>query len=281
MSGRVNEKQCNCLICHGSMKKIAKGEKWEYYKCMRCNWYMTKSKAGNDNSMIYEHYETFDNNVEDFDQFVIDAERILQHKFDLINRFPKSFLDVGTSEGVFVKAYNNLSNTNVGTGVEVSYSKITRARKRGLNIMHFCELKDRQFDFILLRHVIEHIENPVEYMKHIMGWLSPKGVLCIETPNNDSWLHKIKGRHINDITKEIYVRELYPPVHVCGFTPKSLKKIGGVCGLKTLHIETYDNRNLDFVYQKDIGSDRHIPSYARIFEKIKMGPNISAFFTID
>lgn len=227
MSKRVIKKECNCLICNNPMKTIARGVKWDYYKCSDCNWYMTKSKEEDGGSMDYEHYETFDNSIMDFDQLVVDAERILRHKFDLINRYPSTFLDIGTSEGVFVKAYNNLLNTDVGMGVEVSYSKIARGRERGLNIVHFDALEGRQFEFILLRHVIEHIENPKEYLRHIIRFLTVDGILCIETPNNDSWLQKIKGIHINDIAQGIYVRELYPPVHVCGFTPKSLKKLGG------------------------------------------------------
>lgn len=271
---------CDCLICNRPMKKIATGKEWEYYRCTACNWFNTKLISPDNSSMNYEHYETFDNNIDNFDTLVSDAERILQHKFDQINRFPKSFLDVGTSEGVFVKAYNNLSHTDNGVGVEVSLSKIDRAKKRGLNVVHFDELKNRQFDFILLRHVIEHISDPKSYLQTIMKWLSTNGILCVETPNNDSWLLKMKGRHINDIKEDVFVRELYPPVHVCGFTPGSMRKIGGVCGMNLMRLETYDHRNLDYVYKKDAAGNGRISIYSRIFEKLHMGPGIAAFFSV-
>lgn len=269
----------NCLFCGKPMKEIARNDKWSYLHCVKCNWFSTEQLKQEETPMNYDDYETFDHDSGDFDKLVRDAERILQHKFNLIGISPKSFLDIGTSEGVFVKAYNNLSKTNDGIGVEVSRPKIARARERGLHVMHFSELLDEQFDFIFLRHVIEHIENPKEYLSYISRWLSPKGVLCIETPNNDCWIHRVRGRHINDITREKYVRELYPPVHVCGFTPKSIKIIGGgVCGLRLFRLETYDNSNLDFVYSKDVSSNI-IPIYRRVFEKLRFGPNIVAFFS--
>lgn len=277
MFTKAEGEKSNCLICGKSMKIIAESDKWEYLKCVKCNWYTTKRVIQDEISMNYDDYETFDNCERDYSMLVNNAERILAHKFNLIGSFPKSFLDIGTSEGVFVKAYNNLLGTNDGIGIEVSRPKIARAKERGLNVMHFSELSDEQFDFILLRHVIEHIENPREYLGYISKWLSPKGVLCVETPNNDCWIHRVKGKHINDITREIYVRELYPPVHVCGFTPKSIKKLGEeICGLKVLRLVTYDNSNLDFVYSKDARSNT-IPIYRQFFEKLKIGPNIAVF----
>lgn len=218
---------CKCLICGKNMKEIASNGEYKYLKCTFCNWYSTAIIENNRGKFDYDEYETFDNKIEDFDELVKDAERILTYKFNLLGRIPSSFLDIGTSEGVFVKAYNNISGTENGCGIEVSKPKIERAKERGLRVVHFDDMDDHKYDFIMLRHVIEHIDDPLSYLKHISRWLSPNGVLCVETPNNDCWIHKIKGRHINDVNKGKYVRELYPPVHVCGFTPKSLRKIGG------------------------------------------------------
>lgn len=267
-----------CLICGKEMKEIASNGEYKYLKCTCCNWYSTEMiESNNKEKFDYDEYETFDNSIENFDELVQDAEGILRYKFNLLGRIPSSFLDIGTSEGVFVKAYNNISGTKNGCGIEVSKPKIERAKERGLNVVHFDDMDDKKYDFILLRHVIEHIEDPKSYLKHISKWLSPDGVLCVETPNNDCWIQKIKGRHINDVSRGKYVRELYPPVHVCGFTPKSLRKIGGGCGLIADLLVTYDNSNRHFVYSKD-ASTESVPIYRKVFEKIQIGPNIMCFF---
>lgn len=265
-----------CLICKKPMKKIASNGTYDYLKCKGCNWYSTIQVAEAKEGIDYDEYETFDNNIKEYDRFVKDAERILKHKFEMLGKVPGSFLDIGTSEGVFVNAYNNISGTTNGCGVEVSRPKIERAVRRGLNVVHFDEMGDGTYEFILMRHVIEHIENPLEYLRYISRWLATDGILCVETPHNDCWIHKLRGSHINDINRDKYVRELYPPVHVCGFTPRSLRKIGG-CGLRVVRLETYDNSNRDFVYTKDART-ANIPIYRRFFEQMKVGPNIMIFF---
>lgn len=267
-----------CLICRKPMKIIASNGTYNYLKCKGCNWYSTVQITDAKENVDYDEYETFDNDFKEYERLVRDAERILNYKFAILGKVPESFLDIGTSEGVFVNAYNNISGTTNGCGVEVSRPKIDRAKSKGLNVVHFDDMGgDSIFDFILMRHVIEHIKNPLDYLKFISKWLSPGGVLCVETPHNDCWIQKLKGIHINDVSRGKYVRELYPPVHVCGFTPRSLRRIGGACGLTLMWLETYDNSNINFVYTKDAGRI-DIPIYRRFFEKVKIAPNIMIFF---
>ena len=45
------------------------------------------------------------------------------------------------------------------------------------------------FDTIVLGHVLEHVENPVEILRKAGEWLAPDGVLCCAVPNARS-LHR-------------------------------------------------------------------------------------------
>jgi SAM-dependent methyltransferase len=42
---------------------------------------------------------------------------------------------------------------------------------------------DVSYDSIVMSHVLEHIENPVEVLKKIYQWLSPDGVFLVSVPN--------------------------------------------------------------------------------------------------
>ncbi len=46
---------------------------------------------------------------------------------------------------------------------------------------------DKQFDFVLMLNLIEHVENPLEILKKIAGMLSPQGRVLIKTPNYDTF----------------------------------------------------------------------------------------------
>jgi 2-polyprenyl-3-methyl-5-hydroxy-6-metoxy-1,4-benzoquinol methylase len=46
---------------------------------------------------------------------------------------------------------------------------------------------NQKFDTIVMNHVLEHIENPVDLLKRISEWLSETGVLIIGVPNAKSF----------------------------------------------------------------------------------------------
>lgn len=49
---------------------------------------------------------------------------------------------------------------------------------------------EEKFDTIIMSHVLEHIEHPVEVMEKIYNWLSPGGVFIVVVPNAKS-IHRI------------------------------------------------------------------------------------------
>lgn len=60
---------------------------------------------------------------------------------------------------------------------------------------------DCQYDNILLGHVLEHVINPVEILKKVKSWLSPKGKVLCSVPNANS-IHRqaaVKMGLLNDV----------------------------------------------------------------------------------
>ena len=59
------------------------------------------------------------------------------------------------------------------------------------HLSYFEEFKtDIKFDTIIMGHVLEHIEYPVEILKSVYEWLSDDGVLIVTVPNAKS-LHRL------------------------------------------------------------------------------------------
>ncbi len=51
--------------------------------------------------------------------------------------------------------------------------------------------KKNYFDYIVMDQVIEHIQNPVEFLKDVRRVLRPGGKLVMSTPNFSSWSCKV------------------------------------------------------------------------------------------
>lgn len=227
-----------CNICNQEMSVFAQGINWTYYLCHHCRWYSTSRNRGNILDVDYDEYKTFDANLEHFDSMVKDAEANLLHKFHITGT-PLTFLDIGCSEGIFVKSFQNITNRKA-CGIEVSMSKIQRAKELGLDVDLMVNTKGK-FDFILIRHVVEHVENPLEFIANIKdNFLANGGIICIETPNND---HLGARKRSNQIREDRFCRELYPPTHICGFTPKAFRQLVKKLDMKIVYMTTYDTND--------------------------------------
>jgi glycosyltransferase involved in cell wall biosynthesis/2-polyprenyl-3-methyl-5-hydroxy-6-metoxy-1,4-benzoquinol methylase len=102
-----------------------------------------------------------------------------------------SLLEIGCGQGEFL-----VEAQRVGydvTGVEISVSAARKAHtllgggKVICGEIDSVALSEGSFDVCVLSDVIEHIRNPVEFLRIIYRLLKPGGVLFIATPSLSSW----------------------------------------------------------------------------------------------
>ena len=65
---------------------------------------------------------------------------------------------------------------------------------------------DIKFDTIIMGHVLEHIEKPVEILKYIYKWLSEDGILIISVPNAKS-IHRLAAVEMGLLNSEYDLNE--------------------------------------------------------------------------
>ncbi|MBL4889958.1 MAG: class I SAM-dependent methyltransferase [Candidatus Lindowbacteria bacterium] len=127
-----------------------------------------------------------------------------------INLLPGSSLfEVGAATGVFMeKAVQRYS----AQGVEISPYASEQARNRGLDIQTGT-IEDVQgenrFDGIVAWDVLEHLEDPGDFAKHVYRLLKPKGFFLAHTVNIDSAFVKMMGKRWH---------QFYPPYHLSFFS---------------------------------------------------------------
>ena len=93
-----------------------------------------------------------------------------------------------------------------------------------LNNPDFSSLGGRVFDFVTAVEVIEHLESPIAFLRHIRSLLKPDGVGLITTPNMDNapsrfrflltgklhMMDKEVPNHISPIFYDLFVRQYLP-----------------------------------------------------------------------
>ena len=144
----------------------------------------------------------------------------------------KHVLDFGCGSGLIAARFAALGANVVGYEPDSSAACFNSNFE---SFQAFCDLeqcaatRDSGFDFIVLNHVIEHLESPLTTISRLKLMLAPGGRLLITTPNANSLFHKIFGR---------YWRGLEAPRHLHVFTKKSLGEVLQSSGFPTMEIST-------------------------------------------
>lgn len=113
--------------------------------------------------------------------------RVNQYEFCIsnVNKEEGTILDIGCGEGYFLSFFKNWRKY----GVEPSLTAVERARENYSDEKIVCDFyenvkyDENKFDCISIRHVLEHVKNPIEVLKKIKKELKEDGVLYIEVPN--------------------------------------------------------------------------------------------------
>jgi SAM-dependent methyltransferase len=137
---------------------------------------------------------------------------------------PGDLLEVGCGAGKRLRIFSVLGWRV--TGQEVDAEAAAQARRTSGAEIHVGPVEElaargRRFDAIVMNHVIEHVLDPVEFLRTCLGMLRAGGTLICVTPNAASWGHRAFG--INWMALE-------PPRHVTMFAPSTLRTAASMAG---------------------------------------------------
>ena len=116
------------------------------------------------------------------------------------------------------------------SGIPIERSSVENARALD---------RESAFDLIYLAAVLEHLYDPVSCLKRARRALAPGGILFIDVPNECSLrtttgnlYMRLRGRHW-----AVNLSPTFPPFHVVGFCPRSLRRALAESGLEEHTLE--------------------------------------------
>lgn len=158
-----------------------------------------------------------------------------------------SVLDIGCGRGLLLRAFQSLGSTVLGLerqefpALEVSDDIVH------VGSISDAEYADRQFDIIILWHVLEHLEQHENLLDEITNHLTEHGLLIIAVPNFSSlqqhlfskyWFHLDLPRHlvhfdskwlVQQLSKRGYIIEITsyidPVQNIYGFIQSAMNSI--------------------------------------------------------
>ncbi len=204
----------NCHICQKSTAKQIK-KNWKFKKSISSDHNLIKknfiigicencgsvvkdisSEWQKETNLIYENFSMYtssggnEKTIFNHDtkkqtprsEFILSS---LKDKFDLTSKL--KILDIGAGNGVFLKSastilpFASLYAQDISNIFQKEVELITNFKKFFQGSLD--HIKDK-FDLIAMIHVLEHIENPIMFLKNVKKLLSLNGMLLLNVPNS-------------------------------------------------------------------------------------------------
>ena len=219
---------------------ICKNKKWEIFlkldefNILRCKFCGIKRKEFEKD--LNFNFEDWYN--KDYFSFLVEKREFFKKdlhfpKIELIKKFKKNgkFLDIGCGLGIAVEIA--LEEGFDVWATDVSSYAISYVKEKFNIPCYKGEIENAPFpqnffDVIYIHHVLEHVIEPVEFLKKVKKFLNKDGIILIAVPNIKSIYLKIYRKNFHIFQKE----------HLWYFDIFSLRKILKKVNLKLCYYKT-------------------------------------------
>ena len=226
----IQKKLTKCPICKNKNISYLKGfQKLYLMKCTNCKFiFDQRVPSAKELHDCYSGY-TY-SNIKPVPLMTKNSYGKLLDNFEQFRKLG-NILDLSCGQGDFL-AEAKKRNWNV-YGSEYSEAASKLCENRGIK-MHQGDLSknifgETKFDVITSFEVIEHINNPNEFMSLINHKLQNKGIVYCTTPNFNSLLRYFE--------KDKFMMIDYPE-HISFYTKRSIKYLGKKNNFKSIQIKT-------------------------------------------
>ncbi|MFQ5686765.1 MAG: class I SAM-dependent methyltransferase [Candidatus Scalindua sp.] len=222
-------------------------EDYQIVKCKNCQIYFVIPQISFSNNVWEELYDR--NYFEKMtrwwaNQRKKDRKYRLRQLEGYSNQKIINFLDVGCGEGyVLIEASERGWKAH---GIDVFDNRIVSAKGKdilfSLGDIFDAQFPDNHFDCIYMDSVLEHVLNPIAYLKELNRIIKEYGVVYIGVPNEDCLF--------NDIKKLLYIifgkgkisariKPFVSPYHVTGFNRKPVMIASMKTNFEIVHFKNF------------------------------------------
>jgi 2-polyprenyl-3-methyl-5-hydroxy-6-metoxy-1,4-benzoquinol methylase len=263
MGGIMETKQYKCVLCNNHQEKEFDRLGFEYFRCKECG--LVSTYPFPDHAAIEDHYkrkfeegnyQLIQKYMKNYLNIYIGFTKLLKKHLKRKNQqiAGKKVLDIGCFTGNFLRILKDQGADVYGLELQAEAVQIAnqslngRVYKADLLKNDFPQI---EYDVITMLGLIEHVTDPIAFIKRAVALLKNDGLLMIQTPDSASWLARISGKHWPP----------YAPIeHIHLFSKKSLRNVLRDLGFTQIkfyrHVKFLP---VDYVYQnlRNFGPEFH------------------------
>lgn len=204
--------------------------KLNFVKCDFCHHVQIEKDMPQE---FYEDYIMTVSHSKKMSDFQLDQADFFVKKFNLKD---KSVLEVGCGDGNFLFILKQLGCITFGNEPSKPFREL--ALKKGLEVddqfvNETYQNHSAPFDSVVSREVMEHVPDPIDFLRNIRRVLKPEGCVLIEVPNFEKAL------------RDLRYYDMFPD-HLSYFTRESLTAAMLISGFKS--IEIFYGMDEEFIY---------------------------------
>jgi len=162
----------------------------------------------------------------------ISLVQIFMLKNKIKNLSKKNLLDLGAGQGTFLLNVQNFFKTSLG--IDYSFENLSSESKSKINFIsmspeNFIKKNLKKYDIITLNNVLEHVSNPIKFMKTLKKNIKKNTYIMVVVPNDFSYLQQETNKRVR---KKNYW--LLPPEHLNYFNKENFKNFSNKIGFNVV-----------------------------------------------
>jgi SAM-dependent methyltransferase len=145
-------------------------------------------------------------------------------------------LEIGYGHGNLLKALQ-IEGSLEAEGIDYSEDSLQHLETLGLNVsissLEDKKYPDEHFAVIVGLHVLEHVQNPIQFISEVRRVLSRGGRIYFQVPCPTYWRARIAGKKW---------KAFGPPDHLWYFSPKAMRIFLSKHGFRVISAHCFSNR---------------------------------------
>jgi len=225
-----------CPVCNNIKFKKVFLKKWiasSYVKCIKCKLIFQNPQENINNTLKRYGIDYFKYELENQYNFFNLIKKTI-YDFDLLKKLPEKsrVLEIGSATGLFIKYMNDKGHDAVGLEIcteSVNYGKKNYKVNLINKKLEDTSFNNNEFDFIHFSHLIEHLNDPYNFLIHINRILKKDGFIIVTTPNSSGLFSKVYNESWRCIVDD----------HLFIFNKKNLIKLLNNTNFNIIKIKTW------------------------------------------